>query len=122
MKRIELARLVRPLRRKWGSALKLRLPALMFLGALVACACLFSTASARSTSSGAGGSAGRPAAPQSCGSESGPCTLSVSVSGSGTVTGSGGIDCPGKCSASYRYGTTAGLTATLDDGFVFDGW
>jgi hypothetical protein len=42
-------------------------------------------------------------------------TLTVAVSGGGTVTSSpGGIACPGDCSESYLDGTVVALTATPD--------
>jgi uncharacterized repeat protein (TIGR02543 family) len=48
-------------------------------------------------------------------------TLTVSKSGSGTVSGSG-ISCGSTCSASYASGTTVTLTATPDAGATFTGW
>ena len=48
-------------------------------------------------------------------------TLSVGVSGSGTVTGSG-ISCPGTCSATYAYGTNISLSASPAAGYQFTGW
>jgi uncharacterized repeat protein (TIGR02543 family) len=47
--------------------------------------------------------------------------LTVSVSGSGTVTGSG-ISCPSMCTASQAVNSTALLTATPADGYTFTGW
>ena len=57
------------------------------------------------------------------GGGSGPTTyaLSVSKTGSGTVSG-GGISCGSTCSASYTSGTTVTLTATPDSGATFTGW
>ncbi len=49
-------------------------------------------------------------------------TVSVTLSGKGTVTGSaGGIKCPGTCSASFAPGTSVTLTAS-PSGTVFTGW
>jgi hypothetical protein len=47
--------------------------------------------------------------------------LTVSVSGSGTVTGSG-INCPSTCTASQAVNSTALLTATAAAGHTFTGW
>jgi hypothetical protein len=50
-------------------------------------------------------------------------TLSVSVTGSGTVTSSpAGINCPSTCSASYAPSTQVTLTATPANGYGFSGW
>jgi Galactose oxidase-like, Early set domain/Glyoxal oxidase N-terminus/PKD domain/Divergent InlB B-repeat domain len=50
-------------------------------------------------------------------------TLTVSKSGSGTVTsGDGKIVCPGDCSESYSGGTAVILTATAGKGAIFAGW
>ena len=48
-------------------------------------------------------------------------TLSVSKSGSGTVSGSG-INCGTTCSASYTAGTSVTLTAAPATGQTFAGW
>jgi hypothetical protein len=52
--------------------------------------------------------------------------LTVSVTGSGTVTSSlAGIDCmaaSGTCDTSYGSGTMVTLTATPDSGYIFTGW
>jgi hypothetical protein len=48
-------------------------------------------------------------------------TLTVTVSGSGRVTGSG-IDCPGDCSEVFALGEAVSLTATPAGGFAFGGW
>ncbi|MDQ3823725.1 MAG: hypothetical protein M3321_10865, partial [Actinomycetota bacterium] len=47
--------------------------------------------------------------------------LTVSVSGNGKVTGSG-IDCPPTCAASQAENSTAVLSATPAEGYVFTGW
>jgi hypothetical protein len=58
---------------------------------------------------------------QSSGSTS--YTLTVTVSGPGTVTSSpSGISCPGTCSASYPAGTNVTLTATTGGADMFSGW
>ncbi len=50
-------------------------------------------------------------------------TLSVTVSGSGSVTSSPlGISCPKTCSANYNEGTTVALTPTASTGATFIGW
>jgi hypothetical protein len=50
-------------------------------------------------------------------------TLTVSVTGSGTVTSSpSGISCPSTCSASFASGTQVTLTATPASGWKFSGW
>jgi Divergent InlB B-repeat domain len=50
-------------------------------------------------------------------------TLTVSVTGSGTVTSSPpGISCPSTCSASFASGTQVTLTATPASGWKFNGW
>jgi hypothetical protein len=51
-------------------------------------------------------------------------TLSVSLSGtgSGTVMGNPGINCPPACSFGYTSGTDVTLTATADSGSDFTGW
>jgi len=48
-------------------------------------------------------------------------SLSISKSGSGTITSSG-IDCGATCSASYAVGTSVLLTATPATGYLFDSW
>jgi hypothetical protein len=48
-------------------------------------------------------------------------TLTVTVIGSGTVTG-GGISCPGTCSKSYPPGTVVSLSASPASGFTFSDW
>jgi uncharacterized repeat protein (TIGR02543 family) len=50
-------------------------------------------------------------------------TLSVSKSGSGTVTSNpAGISCGATCSANYNSGTSVTLTAAPDSGYTFAGW
>ena len=50
-------------------------------------------------------------------------TLSISVSGSGSLTSSpSGISCPSACSASYASGTGVTLTATPATGWIVSGW
>ncbi|MCG6550884.1 MAG: SBBP repeat-containing protein, partial [Candidatus Magnetominusculus sp. LBB02] len=49
--------------------------------------------------------------------------LTVSVSGSGTVTSSpSGISCGSTCSASYTSGTSVTLTAAASSGYAFTSW
>jgi hypothetical protein len=48
-------------------------------------------------------------------------TLRVTVSGGGTVTGSG-INCPGTCRVGFAPGQPAALTATPRPYFTFSGW
>lgn len=49
--------------------------------------------------------------------------LTVTVSGSGTVSSSpSGISCPGTCSASFASGTDVTLTATPASSGIFSGW
>jgi hypothetical protein len=50
-------------------------------------------------------------------------TLSVSISGSGSVTSSpSGINCPTDCSQQYSQGTNVSLTPIPLQGWVFSGW
>jgi Divergent InlB B-repeat domain len=50
-------------------------------------------------------------------------TLTLDVTGPGTVSGSpGSIHCPPDCSGRFRVGTAVTLTATPAPGAVFDGW
>src|ERR1039458_9338967 len=50
-------------------------------------------------------------------------TLTVSVSGSGTVTSTDGfINCPGTCYYSYPANTQVTLNANPDQGWTFTGW
>jgi hypothetical protein len=56
-----------------------------------------------------------------------PALRSLTVTKGGTGTGSitsntGGINCPGTCSASYAHGTVVQLTATPSGGSTFAGW
>jgi hypothetical protein len=60
---------------------------------------------------------------EACGSVTAALTLSVTASGSGTVTSSpSGIDCGAACSAIYPAGTVVTLTATPASGWTFTGW
>jgi len=53
----------------------------------------------------------------------GPFTLSVSKTGSGTVTSSpAGINCGSDCSESFANGTVVTLTAAPASGYTFAGW
>ena len=50
-------------------------------------------------------------------------TLTVTNGGGGMVTSDpAGVNCGGDCSESWLEGTVITLTATPDDGYVFDGW
>ena len=50
-------------------------------------------------------------------------TLTVAVAGNGTVTSNtGGINCPGTCSASFNPGTVVTLTESPATGNYFSGW
>ncbi len=51
-------------------------------------------------------------------------TLTVAVAGTagGTVSGTGGISCPGSCSKTYTSGTAVSLAATPAAGSTFTGW
>jgi CSLREA domain-containing protein len=50
-------------------------------------------------------------------------TLTVAVSGSGSVTSvPPGISCPGDCTQDYDDGTSVSLTPTPDPGWVFSAW
>jgi pimeloyl-ACP methyl ester carboxylesterase len=52
-----------------------------------------------------------------------PETLTVTLSGSGTVTSSPeGLACPGKCSAAFASGTKVTLTPSAALGYKFTGW
>ena len=51
-----------------------------------------------------------------------PTTLIVTDNGSGTVTGTGGIRCPGTCSANYATGAVVALTATPAAGSELVSW
>jgi phospholipase C len=52
-----------------------------------------------------------------------PAQLTVSVSGSGTVTSSpAGIDCPSTCAANFNDGTSVTLSATPAAGYNFSGF
>lgn len=51
--------------------------------------------------------------------------LSVELSGQGdgtVISDPGGIDCPGVCGADFEEGTQVILTATADEGSVFESW
>jgi uncharacterized repeat protein (TIGR02543 family) len=52
-----------------------------------------------------------------------PATLSVAVTGSGTVTSTpSGINCTSNCSAPFAVGSNVTLTAAPATGFTFSGW
>jgi hypothetical protein len=51
-----------------------------------------------------------------------PARLSVTVSGGGSVTGPGGLSCPGTCSASYPPGRQVVLTANGNGTVALSGW
>ncbi|MBL8513085.1 MAG: CHRD domain-containing protein, partial [Betaproteobacteria bacterium] len=48
-------------------------------------------------------------------------TLTTSVVGTGSITGTG-INCPGDCTESYAHNTVVALTATPGTGYSFTGW
>jgi len=48
--------------------------------------------------------------------------VSISPTGGGTVTGTGGINCPTVCSATIAAGTTITLSASASSGYVFWHW
>jgi hypothetical protein len=48
--------------------------------------------------------------------------LTVTPPANGTVTGPGGIDCPGSCAATFNPNDRVTLTARPDSGFAFLGW
>jgi len=48
--------------------------------------------------------------------------LTVQPPNNGTITGDGGISCPGTCSATFDPGQTVNLTAAPAGGFIFVGW
>ena len=57
------------------------------------------------------------------GQSAGPLALSVSKSGTGTISSApAGIDCGSVCSASFDSGTSVTLTATAATGSTFAGW
>jgi uncharacterized repeat protein (TIGR02543 family) len=49
-------------------------------------------------------------------------TLAVTLNGSGTVTGTGGLNCQASCSHSYDRGTAVTLSAAPASGWTFAGW
>jgi PKD repeat protein len=51
-----------------------------------------------------------------------PPTLTVTPPVNGTVTGTGGINCPGTCSATYAFDQPVTLTAQHGANVVFTGW
>ena len=52
-----------------------------------------------------------------------PLTISKTGTGTGVITSSpGGILCGAECNKSFPCGTTVGLSATADQGFMFTGW
>jgi hypothetical protein len=49
-------------------------------------------------------------------------TVAAAGTGGGTVTGPGGISCPGVCSATFDAGTPIALSASADATSTFSGW
>ena len=49
-------------------------------------------------------------------------TLTINTPTNGRITGPGGIDCPGTCTATFEDGTNVTLEAIADDGYMFDSW
>jgi len=72
---------------------------------------------------GGGTSDTTTANPQTISPAPGDFALTVSKSGSGSVTSSpSGINCGSTCSASYASGTSVTLTASAASGYSFSGW
>lgn len=49
-------------------------------------------------------------------------TVTAPATGSGTITGPAGINCPTTCTASFPQGTQVTLTEAAGTGYVFGGW
>jgi uncharacterized repeat protein (TIGR02543 family) len=91
----------------------------------IACSLVFLAAcgSEITTSNSSGGSAPSGGSGGGTPPSSGPFALTVSRTGSGTVTSSpSGIDCGADCTEAYASGTTVSLTATPSAGYTFSGW
>ncbi len=75
------------------------------------------------TACGGGGADSTSANAQSVSSPADTFVLSVSKTGSGSVTSSpSGINCGSSCSASYTSGTSVTLSASAASGYSFTGW